>query len=81
MKRDVNRLRILRAERRLTQTAIWKRTGIQASRLSLLENGHVQPSEAESHKLARVFRLAIKDIFPGDAGSEDTVAHRRCSDA
>jgi DNA-binding XRE family transcriptional regulator len=39
------------------------KTGIQQSRLSLIENELVKPREAEMKKIAKVLGVQIHDIF------------------
>lgn len=73
MKRARNRLRVLRAERRLTQLRLGLRAGLATSRISLIENGHMPPSENERQKLARFFKVPITDIFP-DYVADESVA-------
>lgn len=71
MKRTPNRLRVLRAERRVTQLITAQRARIQPSRLSLIENGHIDGTPEERRRLARFFKLPIGEVFP-DAKPADT---------
>lgn len=66
MKRTVtNRLFVLRAERRLTQTDVAKRLGFPTKfRYWEIENEKRVPTPKEVKKLARVFGVAEAEIFP-----------------
>jgi transcriptional regulator with XRE-family HTH domain len=64
MKRDPNRLRMLRAERRLTQMLLSRKSGIQPSRISLIENGLVEPKAEERDRLARALKADVAEVFP-----------------
>jgi transcriptional regulator with XRE-family HTH domain len=74
MKRERNRLRVLRAERRMTQFKTAQRAGLQPSRLSLIENGHVEPTEAERLKLARALGVEVTAAFPVPEDHLESVA-------
>lgn len=66
MKRKVtNRLFLLRAERRLTQTDVAKRLGFPTKfRYWEIENEKRTPTPTELRKLSRVFGVPEADIFP-----------------
>lgn len=62
-----NRLRVLRAERRMTQFDVMKETGIQVTRYYFLERGIKNPKPDEVSKLADAFgvrprALGFRDI-------------------
>jgi transcriptional regulator with XRE-family HTH domain len=60
-----NRLRVRRAELRITQWDTAKRARISSqSRYSLIENGYAQPSEAERRRLARALKSEEAELFP-----------------
>lgn len=68
-----NRLRIARAEKRISQWALAaaaqtfvqsKRTRISQNKLSLIENGYVDPSPDERAAIAQALGLSESDIFP-----------------
>lgn len=71
MKQEPNRLRLLRAERRLTQMLLWRKCGIAASRISLIENGVVEATHEERTAIAKALKVSVNDIFPP---SEEAVA-------
>lgn len=66
MKRAPNRLRVVRAERRVTQEQIEERTQkrITQTRVSQIENGDADPTAEEKRLLAKVLREPIYKIFP-----------------
>ena len=59
-----NRLRVLRAERRITQFLLAKKAGMYASQLSYIENGHIQPSDDERRALAKALGVSVQEVFP-----------------
>lgn len=62
-----NRLRVLRAEREWTQQDLAERVGVSRQTIHSIESGRYDPSLPLAFGLARVFDLAIEEIFdPGD---------------
>ncbi len=59
-----NRLRVIRAERRVTQFQLRLQTGINATKISFIENGFVQPREDEVKKLSKALGVSPEEIFP-----------------
>lgn len=61
-----NRLRVIRAEQRVTQEQIEAKTKkrITQTRVSRIENGYDDPTEAEKRLLAKVLKTPIDEIFP-----------------
>lgn len=59
-----NRIRVLRAEQRLTQEVLAGRARLPQSRVSKIENGHVAPTKTEQRRLARGLRVTVPDVFP-----------------
>lgn len=64
MAKNLNRLRVLRAERRMTQLTVARRAGVNQSRMSFIENGLVEATVEERKRLARVFGVAVDEAFP-----------------
>lgn len=67
MWKGTNRLRVLRAERRLTQEDVEARTRnpkVLQSKLSLIENDHIEPTQAERRSIARALRVTVEEAFP-----------------
>lgn len=58
-----DRLRALRDERKLSQGAIEKRTGLLRCYISRVENGHTVPSVQTPEKLARALELPLYRLF------------------
>jgi transcriptional regulator with XRE-family HTH domain len=69
MKQPKNRLRLLRAERRLNQLDTALASRISASRYWRIENGYTQPTDAERATLARVLKTDVATAFPEAAAS------------
>jgi len=60
----MNRLREIRVVKRFTQFRLRIETGIHQSKISLIENGLVQPNQAEEKKLAQALGVKAEDLFP-----------------
>ncbi len=58
-----NRIKVLRAERDWTQEALANRVGVTRKTINTVERGVYVPSTVLSLKLARVFGVAVEDIF------------------
>jgi transcriptional regulator with XRE-family HTH domain len=63
-KPETNRLRVVRAERRVTQLALARKSQINATRISFIENGHVEPTASERDRIARALRVSVEIVFP-----------------
>lgn len=60
-----NRLRVLRAEKRLTQYDVAKKLGLSTKfRYWQIENEEVEPTADELKKLTRLFGATEAEIFP-----------------
>ena len=57
-----NRLRVLRAERRLTQGKLAKRIGMSQGHYCRMERAERVPSERELEKLARALKVDVAAI-------------------
>lgn len=66
MKAAKNRLRVMRAEKRMTQMSVATKAKMHPSRLSYIENGHVEPSGMERAAIARALRVPVHEIFPSE---------------
>lgn len=62
----MNKLRETRVVKRITQFQLRINTGIQQSKISLIENGYVEPRDDEKLKLARALGMVPRDLFPSD---------------
>jgi transcriptional regulator with XRE-family HTH domain len=57
-----NRLRVLRAERGVTQLDLAPRAGLSPSRYWRIEHGYDQPTAAERARLAKALRVSVGDL-------------------
>jgi len=64
-----NRLRVLRAEHRLTQMALARRIRVGTYRYWQIENGYTKPTDDERAALAKAFKVEEADVFPEAAAS------------
>lgn len=60
----MNRLRVVRAEKRISQFRLRLETGINASKISFIENDLVEAEPAEKKKLAKALGVPVSEIFP-----------------
>ena len=64
----MNRLRVLRAERRWSQADLAERLGVSRQTVNAIETGRYDPSLPLAFRIAQVFELRIEEIFqPGEA--------------
>lgn len=61
-----NRLKILRAEKDITQGQLADQLGVSRQTINAIEKGKFDPSLPLAFKIARLFNLAIEDIFIDD---------------
>jgi transcriptional regulator with XRE-family HTH domain len=61
----MNKLREVRVVQRVTQYQLRVITGIHPSKISLIENGFVEPREDEIKKLSTALGVKPEEIFPG----------------
>jgi transcriptional regulator with XRE-family HTH domain len=59
-----NRLRVLRAERHLTQWDTAAGVGISFNRYWRIEHGRAMPTDEERQRLAEFFGVAPRKVFP-----------------
>ena len=57
-----NRLRVLRAERRMSQDAAAARLRVSQAQYSKLERGFAEPTAQQRRILARMFRVAVEGL-------------------
>jgi transcriptional regulator with XRE-family HTH domain len=60
-----NQLRVIRAQKRVTQFQLRLQTGLNATKISFIENGLIEAKPEEMKKLARALGVAPEEIFPG----------------
>lgn len=63
-RRVANRLRMVRAERRMTQFVLAQKSRIHTSRISHIENALVEPTSDEKARLARALKTDVEIVFP-----------------
>jgi putative transcriptional regulator len=61
-----NRLRVLRAERRMTQRDVADKVGVSVSQISIWENAHEEPTDVYKAKIAKALRVPLSAIEPGE---------------
>ncbi len=59
----VNRLHVLRAERRMTQEQLAKEVGVTRATIVAIEGGGYNPSLELAFRIARYFKTDIASIF------------------
>ena len=64
-----NRLKVLRAERDWTQADLADRLQVSRQTVNAIEKGKFDPSLPLAFKVARLFELAIEDIFQDEMSS------------
>lgn len=75
-----NRLRVLRAERELTQAALAADLGVSRQTINAIEVGKYDPSLPLAFKIAGTFNQKIEDIFdpgPEHRGSLSLIAQNK----
>lgn len=59
-----NRLRVLRADKKLSQHDVALALECSQSRVSLIENGYEPPTDDDVKRLVKLFRVEASAIFP-----------------
>jgi putative transcriptional regulator len=62
-----NKLRVLRAERRWSQSELADRLGVSRQSVNAIETGKYDPSLPLAFKIARLFDQPIEAIFQAEA--------------
>lgn len=68
-------LKEIREERGVTQWDIRIATGIHQSKISLIENGYVLPTDREKKKIAQALGVAVPEIDWCEAGGVHAAEH------
>jgi len=58
-----NRLKVLRAERDWTQADLANALSVSRQTINAIEKGKFDPSLPLAFKIARLFKMAIEDVF------------------
>ena len=61
-----NRIKVLRAERNMTQEDLAIEVQVSRQTINAIEKGKFDPSLPLAFKISRLFKLAIEDIFHHD---------------
>lgn len=64
----MNRLRIVRAEKRRSQFRLRLETGINATKISFIENDLVEATGDEKRVLAKALGVTVAEIFGDEKG-------------
>jgi transcriptional regulator with XRE-family HTH domain len=59
----MNRLRVIRAEKRITQFQLRLMTGIHQSKLSMAENDLIELANQEKAKIAKALDVNVNEIW------------------
>jgi putative transcriptional regulator len=65
-----NRLRVLRAERSWSQADLAERLGVSRQTVNAIETRRYDPSLPLAFRLARLFGVAIEQIFDPEPGAD-----------
>lgn len=72
-----NRLKVLRAERDWSQAELAERLEVSRQTVNAVENGKYDPSLPLAFRIARLFGMAIEEIFEPDEDRAASVEGRR----
>jgi putative transcriptional regulator len=61
-----NRIKVLRAERNMTQEELAIEVQVSRQTINAIEKGKFDPSLPLAFKISRLFKLTIEDIFHDD---------------
>lgn len=71
-KRLSNRMRVLRAEKKMTQKDLAKTIGVSRQTIISIEKGNYTPSLVLGFEIANVFNVGIDDVFQYEEMKEDS---------
>jgi len=58
-----NRMKVLRAERNLSQAALAQKLGVSRQAINAVETGKFDPSLPLAFAIAQLFEMSIEDVF------------------
>ena len=62
----MNKLKEVRFFKSVSQPLLALKTGIQQSRISLIENELITPREDEKKRICRALKCEVEEIFPNE---------------
>ena len=65
-----NRIRVFRAEHRMSQAELADAIGVSRKTISTIEVGRFTPSVVIALQIARYFKVPVEQIFSLDTGAE-----------
>jgi transcriptional regulator with XRE-family HTH domain len=68
-KRDKNRLRVVRADRNITQLDTALKAGLPHGRYWRIENGYRLPTPQEQAAIAKALKADVAEVFPQAVGA------------
>lgn len=68
-----NRIRVLRAEKRLSQADLAELVGVSRNSINSIENGKFDPSLPLAFRIAHVFQETVEDVFDKAEAVADTI--------
>ncbi len=63
-KRETNRLRVIRAEKRITQLDTAAKANMGMTRFWKIENGYIDPTPADRAAIAKALKVSEAEVFP-----------------
>lgn len=67
-----NRIKVLRAERDLTQAQLAAAVDVSRQTINAIETGKFDPSLPLAFKIARLFELSIEEVFQFEESGDET---------
>lgn len=68
-----NRIRVVRAEQRVSQREVAALAGLEVTRLWRIENGYAEPTPAERRVLAKALGVTQRELWPSTFESAGAV--------
>lgn len=67
VRKSRNRLKVLRAEREITQMDLALKVGLSRDRYWRIENGYEEPTDDERARLSKALRAETSELWPTEA--------------
>ncbi len=75
----MKKIRLFRLLQDLTQIDLSRQSGVPASRISLIERGHLLPSPRDLERLSQVLDVPVKEMI-GDVEGRENLSGRPLGD-